>query len=183
MSYDTAGAIEVLQGGLKGPRPQSFHQADGLVSRTLKMRPASSTLMLTMARLFSSWHGACYLNGGTKRRLRCSSRLPRSTAGKINKTTSLDLSLIMLPHHRSHATYYFIAGGCHISLKNYEKAQKLFDAVPGLLEKKKIGGKDLPTEVWIKKKRQCNTVYSCYSLILICISRLLQGEAKAMDWV
>ena len=55
---------------------------------------------------------------------------------------------------RSHATYYFIAAGCHLSLKNYEKAQKLFDAVPELLEKKKIGGKDLPTEVWIKKKRK-----------------------------
>lgn len=55
---------------------------------------------------------------------------------------------------RSHATYYFIAAGCHISLKNCEKAQKLLDAVPDLLEKKKIGGKDLPTEVWIKKKRE-----------------------------
>lgn len=32
MSYDATGAIEVLQGGLTGPRPQSFHQADGLVS-------------------------------------------------------------------------------------------------------------------------------------------------------
>lgn len=41
-----------------------------------------------------------------------------------------------------------------MSLKNYEKAQKLFDSVPELLEKKKIGGKDLPTEVWIKKKRK-----------------------------
>lgn len=55
--------------------------------------------------------------------------------------------------HRSHATYYFIAAGCHISLKNYDQAQKLLDAVPDLIEKKKIGGKDLPTEVWIKKKR------------------------------
>ena len=58
------------------------------------------------------------------------------------------------PLRRSHATYYFIAAGCHVSLKNNEKAQKLFDAVPDLLEKKKIGGKDLPTEVWIKKKRK-----------------------------
>ncbi|KAH8106957.1 outer membrane protein Iml2/Tetratricopeptide repeat protein 39 [Cristinia sonorae] len=52
----------------------------------------------------------------------------------------------------SHATYYFIAAGCHISLKNYEKAQTLFDAIPDLLDKKKIGGKDLPTEVFIKKR-------------------------------
>lgn len=54
----------------------------------------------------------------------------------------------------SHATYYFIAGGCHISLKNYDKAQKLLDAIPDMLDKKKIGGKDLPTEVLIKKKRE-----------------------------
>ncbi|KAK7693929.1 hypothetical protein QCA50_003503 [Cerrena zonata] len=54
----------------------------------------------------------------------------------------------------SHGTYYFIAGGCYISLKDYKKAQEYFDKVPELLEKKKIGGKDLPTEVFIKKKLQ-----------------------------
>ncbi|KAJ3561115.1 hypothetical protein NP233_g10392 [Leucocoprinus birnbaumii] len=51
----------------------------------------------------------------------------------------------------SHATYYFIAGGCHWSLGNNDKAQSLFDAIPGLMAKK-IGGKDLPTEVFLKKK-------------------------------
>ncbi|KAI0077111.1 hypothetical protein K474DRAFT_1662044 [Panus rudis PR-1116 ss-1] len=54
----------------------------------------------------------------------------------------------------SHATYYFIAAGCHISLKQYDEAQKLLDQVPELVDKKKIGGKDLPTEVFIKKKLQ-----------------------------
>ncbi|TFK33083.1 outer membrane protein Iml2/Tetratricopeptide repeat protein 39 [Crucibulum laeve] len=52
----------------------------------------------------------------------------------------------------SHATYYFIAAGCHISLGNMDKAQKLFDTIPDLIDKKKVGGKDLPTEVFIKKK-------------------------------
>ncbi|KAH9945781.1 outer membrane protein Iml2/Tetratricopeptide repeat protein 39 [Epithele typhae] len=52
----------------------------------------------------------------------------------------------------SHATYYFLAAGCYISMKNYDKAQELLDKNPDLLEKKKIGGKDLPTEVFIKKK-------------------------------
>ncbi|KAL1944788.1 hypothetical protein VTO73DRAFT_3218 [Trametes versicolor] len=52
----------------------------------------------------------------------------------------------------SHATYYFIAAGCYISLKNYEKAQELMDRIPEAIEKRKIGGKDLPTEVFIKKK-------------------------------
>ena len=55
---------------------------------------------------------------------------------------------------RSHGTYYFIAAGCYVALKDYVKAQELFDKVPELLEKKKIGGKDLPTEVFIKKKRE-----------------------------
>ena len=55
---------------------------------------------------------------------------------------------------RSHATYYFIAAGCYISLRNYEKAQELLDKVPDLIEKRKIGGKDLPTEVFIKKKSE-----------------------------
>lgn len=38
---------------------------------------------------------------------------------------------------------------------NNEKAQALLGMVPGLIEKKKISGKDLPTEVFIKKKREC----------------------------
>ncbi|KAI0345249.1 hypothetical protein BDW22DRAFT_1354152 [Trametopsis cervina] len=52
----------------------------------------------------------------------------------------------------SHATYYFIAASCYLSIGNAEKAQKLFDDIPTLIEGKKIGGKDLPTEVLIKKK-------------------------------
>ncbi|KAK7036209.1 mitochondrial outer membrane protein [Favolaschia claudopus] len=52
----------------------------------------------------------------------------------------------------SHATYYFIAAGCYISLGNLTKAQELLDALPELLSKKKVGGKDLPTEVLIRKK-------------------------------
>ncbi|KAJ7290503.1 hypothetical protein C8J57DRAFT_1276000 [Mycena rebaudengoi] len=52
----------------------------------------------------------------------------------------------------SHATYYFIAAGCYLSLGNRAKAQELFDALPELLERKKVGGKDLPTEVLIRKK-------------------------------
>ena len=42
--------------------------------------------------------------------------------------------------------------GCCVSLKDYAKAQALFDAIPALLERKKLNGKDLPTEVFIKKK-------------------------------
>ncbi|KAJ7637765.1 outer membrane protein Iml2/Tetratricopeptide repeat protein 39 [Mycena rosella] len=52
----------------------------------------------------------------------------------------------------SHATYYFIAAGCYVSLGNRTKAQELLDALPDLLSRKKMGGKDLPTEVLIRKK-------------------------------
>ncbi|KAA1469289.1 hypothetical protein DENSPDRAFT_864071 [Dentipellis sp. KUC8613] len=52
----------------------------------------------------------------------------------------------------SHGTYYFIAAGCHWQLKNYEEAQQMMDKIPSLIDKKKIGGKDLPTEVFIKKR-------------------------------
>jgi hypothetical protein len=37
-------------------------------------------------------------------------------------------------------------------LGNKDKAQQLLDAIPGLIDLKKMGGKDLPTEVFIKKK-------------------------------
>jgi hypothetical protein len=60
-------------------------------------------------------------------------------------------------HSRSHATYYFIAAGCYVATNNAEKAQKLFDEIPRLIESKKIAGKDLPTEVLIKKKSMPDT--------------------------
>jgi len=39
-------------------------------------------------------------------------------------------------------------------LGEIDEAQKLLDAIPDLIDKKKISGKDLPTEVFIKKKRK-----------------------------
>lgn len=42
--------------------------------------------------------------------------------------------------------------GCYISLGNVEKAQEYLDEIPNLVDKRKVGGKDLPTEVVIKKK-------------------------------
>ncbi|KAI9445960.1 hypothetical protein H4582DRAFT_2116603 [Lactarius indigo] len=52
----------------------------------------------------------------------------------------------------SHATYYFLAAGCQWSLGNFEEAQRLLEATPAQIDKRKIGNKDLPTEVFIKKK-------------------------------
>jgi hypothetical protein len=36
----------------------------------------------------------------------------------------------------------------------YKKAQGLLEKVPALIEKRKARGRNLPTEVFIKKKRQ-----------------------------
>ncbi|CAE6427548.1 unnamed protein product [Rhizoctonia solani] len=57
----------------------------------------------------------------------------------------------------SHATYTYIAAGCYLSLAKDKpeykaRARTLLDSIPKLLERKKIGGKDLPTEVFIQKK-------------------------------
>lgn len=57
----------------------------------------------------------------------------------------------------SHATYTFIAAGCYLALAQdnpeYKaKARALLDSIPQLLDRKKLGGKDLPTEVFIQKK-------------------------------
>ncbi|KAH7342051.1 outer membrane protein Iml2/Tetratricopeptide repeat protein 39 [Rhizoctonia solani] len=57
----------------------------------------------------------------------------------------------------SHATYTYIAAGCYLALAKDKpefkaKARALFDSIPKLLDRKKIGGKDLPTEVFIQKK-------------------------------
>lgn len=46
--------------------------------------------------------------------------------------------------------------GCYISLNTPEgraKARVQMDRLPELLERKKIGGRDLPTEVFIRKRR------------------------------
>lgn len=42
--------------------------------------------------------------------------------------------------------------GCYVSVKNPIKSQELLDKIPELINKRKVGGKDLPTEVFIKKK-------------------------------
>ncbi|KAG8847802.1 hypothetical protein FRB96_001390 [Tulasnella sp. 330] len=53
----------------------------------------------------------------------------------------------------SHATYTFMAAGCFLDLQTPEadqKAKELLDSIPGL--KKDMGGRELPTEVYITRK-------------------------------
>ncbi len=45
--------------------------------------------------------------------------------------------------------------GCYLSLNTPEgtrKAQEQLDKLPGFLERRKVGGKHLPIEVYIRKK-------------------------------
>ncbi|KAJ7339870.1 hypothetical protein DFH08DRAFT_1013377 [Mycena albidolilacea] len=58
----------------------------------------------------------------------------------------------------SHVTYYFIGAGCYVSIRTRTKAQELFDALPELFQRKKVGGKDLPTEVLINIRKKSESV-------------------------
>ncbi|KAI5986667.1 outer membrane protein Iml2/Tetratricopeptide repeat protein 39 [Pisolithus albus] len=51
---------------------------------------------------------------------------------------------------RSHATYYFLAAGCYISIGQSDKAQSLLDALSQIMDKRR--SRNMPTEVFIKKK-------------------------------
>ncbi|KAF5389207.1 hypothetical protein D9757_003471 [Collybiopsis confluens] len=129
MSYDPQGAIRVLTAGLevtaRSGDGEGFKQADTL-------------LMFELA-----W---TYL----------SERRYVQSADAFIKLTDLN--------SWSHGTYYFIAAGCHVGLaltdgisseekeKHLTRAQELLDTIPSLLDKRKVGGKELPTEVLIKKK-------------------------------
>jgi tetratricopeptide (TPR) repeat protein len=83
----------------------------------------------------------------------------------------------------SHATYYFIAAGCHWSLGNFEEAQRLLEATPAQIDKRKIGNKDLPTEVFIKKQRTyLEKRDRGNALTLFTCSGVLEGEAPETYW-
>ncbi|KIY72518.1 hypothetical protein CYLTODRAFT_417906 [Cylindrobasidium torrendii FP15055 ss-10] len=53
----------------------------------------------------------------------------------------------------SHPTYIWIACGCSLALGDEAKAKEHWDKLPDLVDQgKKVGGKDLPVEVMIRKK-------------------------------
>ena len=73
----------------------------------------------------------------------------------------------------SHATYFFLAAGSHMSLGDDERARELWERLPDLVDKgKKMGGKDLPVEVLIRKKRECSVLSSLQSNLTF-LSRIL----------
>lgn len=124
MTGQAAEAIQTLESGLAPGRPHTFQQADALLVFEL----AWTQLAL---------------------------RRYEDAAATFIRMTELN--------SWSHATYYFIAAGAHISAAHEHKdpvrasesmirAQQLLDAIPALLETRKLTGKDLPTEVFIRKK-------------------------------
>ena len=70
--------------------------------------------------------------------------------------------------------------GCYISLGDREKAKELFGKVPTLLDKRKYGGKELPTEVLIKKQSNYDILLLRYQDLLIVLKILVAFyKAKA----
>ncbi|KAI6138118.1 outer membrane protein Iml2/Tetratricopeptide repeat protein 39 [Pisolithus tinctorius] len=49
----------------------------------------------------------------------------------------------------SHATYHFLAAGCYVCIGQLDKAQKMFNALPEAIDKRR---RNMPIEVFIKKK-------------------------------
>ena len=89
--------------------------------------------------------------------------------------------IISLPQARPWSIFttfkYWTIVGCHVFLRNIEKAQAMFCRIPGLINKMKISRKDLLTEVDIKKKRMqpaCDFITSWR----LCSKLPLQGEAS-----
>lgn len=96
MSYDTQGAIQVLQDGLKPERPHTFAQADGLVSLPTQHSDRLCTHRTSQLIFELAW-------------TLLSQRRYQEAAD-----TFIDMTKI---NSWSHGTYYFIAAGgfSHIS--------------------------------------------------------------------
>ena len=63
-------------------------------------------------------------------------------------------SLVVSQSHYTHK-YSPLIGmvlGCYLSIVNKEKADHFFGLIPEYLDKRKYGGKELPTELLVRKK-------------------------------
>lgn len=71
----------------------------------------------------------------------------------------LSLRLVCALGATLHVSYKSRVLGCYLSLvkekpEGKAKARELLDSVPQLLDRKKIGGRELPTEAFIQKKSE-----------------------------
>lgn len=159
-SGNNSQAIKTLVDGLSPERPIHFQQADAMLVFEVawiylaERRFEESAQMFLRMQTLNNWLV-----------VECSIQFLRVIANQ--------LFLVL----RSHPTYSYIAAGehyserhspsyidktcpyhkgCYLSLETPEgrtKARQQLDRLPALLERKKIGGRDLPTEIFIRKKR------------------------------
>ena len=129
MSNDADSAIRIMQTDLASEGPRSFKQADGLIFFELAWTLLSQRRYEQAAEMFIK-------------------------VMEVNKwfVSCANTYYILTSVGRSHGTYYFLVAGCYTKVGLLDKAQKLYDSIPALIEKRKIAGKEHPMEVLIKKK-------------------------------
>jgi tetratricopeptide (TPR) repeat protein len=71
----------------------------------------------------------------------------------ISNVLPLLLSVASSTLLRSHGTYAFLIAGCLLAAGETQRAQELFDKIPAALERKKKAKRELPLEIYVKRKR------------------------------
>jgi len=142
--------------------------------------------------LSSSWRGPFFHRDDTRNQRKCLRKWQNLITGTI-PAIGVCRNTEITGLYRSHATYYYIAAGmqtqniyisipsltfiigCYIALQNYTKAKELFDTIPNLIDRRKINGKELPTEVLIKKKREARFQFRIFGIYpyIAATSRIL----------
>ncbi|KAG2349961.1 hypothetical protein BDR05DRAFT_994923 [Suillus weaverae] len=167
----TYHGVVLLLSGYQADEAHIIKQYKAIVSRCRKIRvdgryPDGSLWILNKAKIQRMTHDT----EGAIETLRDGLKSERKKSfPQADTLLTFELAWTLLSHRRyeetakqflditqlnswSHATYYFIAAGCYFSLKDHDRAQKLLDKIPGQLDKRKLSGRDMPTEVFIKKK-------------------------------
>ncbi|GJJ12064.1 hypothetical protein Clacol_006305 [Clathrus columnatus] len=132
LSGDSDGAIAILKAGLSPQRSHNFRQADALVNNVILRKEVHLIYSFILQLVFElAW-------------TLFSQRKYEEAAQMFLKMTEINTW--------SHATYYYLAAGCLISIGDHKKGQELLDQVPCLMEKRKLAGRELPTEILIKNR-------------------------------
>ncbi|KAH0826932.1 hypothetical protein J3R83DRAFT_4555 [Lanmaoa asiatica] len=129
MTRDAEGAIETLREGLAPDRPETFPQADALVCCLSLLFKGQLNIGLGMQLAFE----LAWTLLGFRRYEECA---------------EIFLELMEM-NSWSHATYLFIAAGCHVSSGRLDEAQSLLDRIPRSIDNRR---RVMPTEVFIQKK-------------------------------
>ncbi|KIK39840.1 hypothetical protein CY34DRAFT_88473 [Suillus luteus UH-Slu-Lm8-n1] len=162
----TYHGVVLLLSGYQADEAHIIKQYKAIVSRVDGRYPDGSLWILNKAKIQRMTHDT----DGAIETLRDGLKPERKKSfPQADTLLTFELAWTLLSHRRyketakqflditklnswSHATYYFIAAGCYFSLKDYDRTQKLLDKIPGQLDKRKLSGRDMPTEAFIKKK-------------------------------